>query len=40
MEDNNDFVVWRSSYERLTHWEGRLKEFKDILRNAKNESVR
>ena len=40
MEDNSDFVTWHASYVRLKHWEGRLKEFKDILRNAQDESVR
>ena len=40
MEDNKDFIEWHGSYERLKHWEGRLKEFKDILRNAQDESVR
>jgi len=40
MKDNKDFMEWRGSYERLKHWEGRLKEFKEILQNAKDESVR
>jgi len=40
MEHNKDFVEWHASYEGLKHWEGRLKDFKDILQNAKNESVR
>jgi len=40
MEDNKDFVSWHGSYERLKHWEGRLKEFKGILQNAKDESMR
>lgn len=40
MEDNKDFMTWHASYERLKYWEGRLKEFKDILQNAKDESMR
>jgi hypothetical protein len=40
MENNKDFIEWHGSYKRLKHWEGRLKEFGDILQNAKDESVR
>jgi len=40
MEKNNDFITWHASYERLKRLEGRLKEFKEILQNAKDESMR
>ena len=40
MVDNKDFMEWHASYDRLKHWEGRLREFEDILQNAKDGSVR
>jgi hypothetical protein len=40
MEDNTDFINWHASYESLKRWEGRLKDFNDILKNAKDGSVR
>jgi len=40
MENNNDFVTWHASYERLKHWEGRLKDFEAVLQNAKHGSMR
>ena len=40
MEDNKDFMTWHTSYERLKHWESRLKEYEDILQTAKDRSVR
>jgi hypothetical protein len=39
MKDEEDYRVWHSSYAGLKNWEKKLKEFHEILLNAKESGV-